>query len=864
MNWPEPRDYSEAIQNPKLCFVDPDLKTSQVRTDARGLPRVTAGQFASVYEIFRPTQAWAVRCFQRNVSGQRQRYESVHQHLKPLGLAPLVSFEYLQNGILLTRGAGAGCRRYPYPVVKMEWVRGQTLDNYVRNNLLNGAALLKAAEGFREALVDLKTNGIAHGDLQHANVLVQKDGALRFVDYDAMFVPALKGQSCPETGLRNFQHPGRTGYDYDDNIDAFSALVIYTSLRALAYDPLLWRFNTGENLIFSESDFTVPRRSLVFQQLGSTSDKGVALLAAELEKACAIPVSKVTPFEHIVKLVPAPSLIPSRRVTAELTNLQRVPAVRLPTLLPVGQRQSSVLSPTTHTSPPPIIPSGPTSPSRHSGRPSSSPAPRPRFTLGALVGLGCLSLLAVWLVFVVISLLIQQRAQTSSMTSPDSSAATNPNGAQPQTEETIRTPNPGESIEFDVTVQPNHWSPLITIPRDYHLSTQIVGSNGVKIWRAVDGSTERQTMITNTPGKVWDIWSNTLLGIYNPLAKHRPYMDGPWANSVRYQSAESFSVRLRIRLEPARQNIIANSNIHTFNLQQVAYRDAYQLMRQEWPRERFGYFDTKIFYGDISGDGSDEAAVLVHYRLSGEASTPSFSHVFVYATKGSEVVLIATLKGGDRAYGGIESVKIADGRLLLGRYKPETPNACMACYGFVETTDYRWDGSRFVVTRVNVSKLERKSQNTSVESDDGLLAKGASRGKLSPTIPPGPTSTAAAPTTVIPTPSPSTPPPTDVYYFAKIRNRTRWAIPYGVWDVQRGWVHFRIVPGGTMNHVRKNVEVRVRFDELPDHGAEHVVDRVATGIRSIGFEPSPNVRDQAIANYFEVMTDGRVGLRPHR
>ncbi|MEP7016075.1 MAG: YARHG domain-containing protein [Verrucomicrobiota bacterium] len=56
-----------------------------------------------------------------------------------------------------------------------------------------------------------------------------------------------------------------------------------------------------------------------------------------------------------------------------------------------------------------------------------------------------------------------------------------------------------------------------------------------------------------TAGETWDIWSSSLLGLYNPLAKRMPYMTGKKASSVQYKSAESFPVEIRIRLEPVQR-----------------------------------------------------------------------------------------------------------------------------------------------------------------------------------------------------------------------------------------------------------------------------------------------------------------------
>ena len=38
MLWPQSQEYNEAIQNPKICFKDPELKAGQAVTNALGMP----------------------------------------------------------------------------------------------------------------------------------------------------------------------------------------------------------------------------------------------------------------------------------------------------------------------------------------------------------------------------------------------------------------------------------------------------------------------------------------------------------------------------------------------------------------------------------------------------------------------------------------------------------------------------------------------------------------------------------------------------------------------------------------------------------------------------------------------------------
>ena len=89
----------------------------------------------------------------------------------------------------------------------------------------------------------------------------------------ACLSPLLHGQPSHELGHANYQHPQRTATDYNENLDNFAALLIYTSLVALIYDPGLWeKFHTGENLIFSAADFKAPQKSPVFERLYRSSE----------------------------------------------------------------------------------------------------------------------------------------------------------------------------------------------------------------------------------------------------------------------------------------------------------------------------------------------------------------------------------------------------------------------------------------------------------------------------------------------------------------------------------------------------------------------------------------------------------------
>jgi formylglycine-generating enzyme required for sulfatase activity len=310
MSWPTPSDYQEAIQNPHLCFQDPGLKAGKTVLTPLGLPRVACGNFASVYEVRSGKQRWAVRCFLRQVSDQQQRYSLVSRHLEEVWLPPLVGFEYQSQGIRV--------RGQQFPVVKMEWVEGDVLPAYVERHLKSPGALRKLAAQWRGLVNSLRGNHLAHGDLQHGNILVTAQDQIKLVDYDAMYIPALGGRNSPELGHVNFQHPQRAARDYDAGLDSFSALVIYLSLRALAVEPGLWKpFHTGENLLLAAPDYKAPARSDAFKRLKRSPDARVAALAAQLERCCLHAVTQMPDFEAVVAdpcAAPAPP--PARNTVA--------------------------------------------------------------------------------------------------------------------------------------------------------------------------------------------------------------------------------------------------------------------------------------------------------------------------------------------------------------------------------------------------------------------------------------------------------------------------------------------------------------------------------------------------------------------
>ncbi len=248
-NWPSARLFTEAMQCPSLSFLDPQLRSTVAAVDRLGMPLVTSGQFAYVFKLkseVNIAQSFAVRCFRGHLGDREQRYAAINRHLKSHQLPALAGFSYEPEGVLVS-----GVR---YPILMMEWIEGPTLDVYLDEVVNRREVVLHLANEWIKLVKTLHDAEIAHGDLQHGNIIVER-GALRLVDLDGMFVPEMAGWNASELGHQHFQHPARNAGWFDGTLDNFSSIVVYLSLISLAERPGLWAKYHDENLLFTKSDF---------------------------------------------------------------------------------------------------------------------------------------------------------------------------------------------------------------------------------------------------------------------------------------------------------------------------------------------------------------------------------------------------------------------------------------------------------------------------------------------------------------------------------------------------------------------------------------------------------------------------------
>ena len=273
-------DYQEAVQSPPSAFSASELRSGKPVMNKLGMPRPICGTFASVYELASGGRRWAVKCFLRNIPDLHQRYAKISDHLKRSRWTRyFATFEYQDKGILV--------QGKPFPLVKMEWVEGYQLNTFIEQNLSRRRVLAKLKKTWVKLLADLRTAHIAHGDLQHGNVLVGRNGDLRLIDYDGMWVPALAGEESNETGHPDYQNPTRTQKDFHEGVDEFSDAVIQIAICALARDTSLWgKYNNGDNLLFRRRNFLDPQSSPLIRDLQALADPEINEKLEFVLKAC--------------------------------------------------------------------------------------------------------------------------------------------------------------------------------------------------------------------------------------------------------------------------------------------------------------------------------------------------------------------------------------------------------------------------------------------------------------------------------------------------------------------------------------------------------------------------------------------------
>ena len=252
MQYPLISEYLAAIREAnnnldKLSHLVPVL-------DKYGEPYRSSGAFAVVFKMKdeQTGKCYALKCFTEEQEGRAEAYRQIAEELEFVDSPYITSVKYLEKELFVD----SNCEDEEFPVLLMDWIEGETMETYIAANYTDTHAMSMLCYRFCKMAAWLRSQSFAHGDIKPDNIMVRPDGTLTLVDYDGMFVPAMKDQKSPTVGTKDFSHPLRTIDDFDETIDDFALASIALSLKAISLNPsLLDLYGASDRLLFSAADY---------------------------------------------------------------------------------------------------------------------------------------------------------------------------------------------------------------------------------------------------------------------------------------------------------------------------------------------------------------------------------------------------------------------------------------------------------------------------------------------------------------------------------------------------------------------------------------------------------------------------------
>lgn len=264
MQYPLISEYLAAIRDAHDNF--DTLSHLEPVLDKYGEPYRSSGAFAVVFKMKdeQTGKCYALKCFTEEQEGRAEAYRKIAEELEFVDSSYITSVKYIEKELFVD----SNCEDEEFPVLLMDWIEGETMETYIAANYTDTHAMSMLCYRFCKMAAWLCSQSFAHGDIKPDNIMVRPDGTLTLVDYDGMFVPAMKGQKSPTIGTKDFSHPLRTVDDFDETIDDFALASIALSLKAISLDPsLLQTYGASDRLLFSAADYIDLSKSNTFTAL---------------------------------------------------------------------------------------------------------------------------------------------------------------------------------------------------------------------------------------------------------------------------------------------------------------------------------------------------------------------------------------------------------------------------------------------------------------------------------------------------------------------------------------------------------------------------------------------------------------------
>ena len=292
-------DIINSVQVPQLVK-DKFLQNGILEKDLRDRPIHYSGGFAIVFVFKVDGQKWAFRCWrnqpEKNIA---HRLETLSKEFSKINLPYFCDFTFESEGIQVINNSLC-------PTTRMRWIEGLKLNEYIYQHKSDKDILKKLAGDFITMCKKLHEKSIAHGDLQHGNILVDSNGNIYLIDYDSMFVPSLEKERDIIKGKDDYQHPNRKANKYANcKLDYFSELIIYISILAISEEPTLadkYNIENAERLLFQKDDFADITGSCIYKDISNLSQQLKSLVDILVWYLKQDDILDLAPFDFIESL----------------------------------------------------------------------------------------------------------------------------------------------------------------------------------------------------------------------------------------------------------------------------------------------------------------------------------------------------------------------------------------------------------------------------------------------------------------------------------------------------------------------------------------------------------------------------------
>lgn len=294
--YPSRTDIVTAMKNPQVSYKADELIGGSVIQKGSRIIQYSGG-YTTVFPFHtKDSKKVAIRCWIADIGDAKKRSQEISNYLDRLNSPYFCDFKYLDDAILINGKI--------YPIVVMDWVDAKPLKEFINDNIFSNPPLITSLrKNFQEMVQYFHRENIAHGDLQHGNILVDRDGNVKVIDYDSMYISPLDGMTDTIKGLPGYQHPARQNNRLiNPKLDYFSELIIYLSLLVYENQPDLWNnYYETEDILFSKDDLATPSQSDLIKNLLTSGNSDIIDLTQKLINQLQInDIKNLEPLENLL------------------------------------------------------------------------------------------------------------------------------------------------------------------------------------------------------------------------------------------------------------------------------------------------------------------------------------------------------------------------------------------------------------------------------------------------------------------------------------------------------------------------------------------------------------------------------------